>query len=43
MSIFALAISRGPSNLAFRVICAKTAALGNGSVEVLLPKGECRL
>ena len=40
MSIFALAILRGSSNLAFRHICAKgAAAQGNGSVEVLLPKG----
>jgi hypothetical protein len=40
MSIFALAISRGPINLAFPGICAKgSAAEGNGSVEVLLPQG----
>jgi hypothetical protein len=44
MSSFALAISRGPTNLALRVICAKgAAALGNCSVEVLLPEGGCRL
>jgi hypothetical protein len=40
MSIFALVISRGCTNLAFPNICAKAvAAQGNGSVEVLLPKG----
>jgi hypothetical protein len=40
MSIFALAILRGPSNLAFDYVCAEgAAAQGNGSVEVLLPKG----
>jgi hypothetical protein len=44
MSIFALAILRGPTNLAFPDICAKGAAAeGNGSVEVLLPKGGRRL
>jgi hypothetical protein len=39
MSIFALLISRGPSNLAFPHVCAKTAAPGNLSVEALLPEG----
>jgi hypothetical protein len=43
MSIFALAITRRSTNLAFPNICAKTAAQGNCSVEVLLPKGGCRL
>ena len=44
MSIFALAIVRGPSNLAFDYVCAKgSAAEGNGSVEILLPKGGRRL
>jgi hypothetical protein len=43
MSIFARAISRGPSNLAPRVIGAKAAAPGNGSVKVLLPYGGHRL
>jgi hypothetical protein len=44
MSIFALAILRGPSNLGFRRICANGAAAhGNGSVEVLLPQGGRRL
>jgi hypothetical protein len=41
MSIFALVISRGSTNLAFPYICA--AAQGNVSVEVLLPKGGHRL
>jgi hypothetical protein len=36
MSIFALVISRGPTNLAFPCICAEAvAASGNVSVEVL--------
>ena len=40
MSIFALVISRGSTNLAFLYICAKAvAAHSNVSVEVLLPKG----
>ena len=39
MSSFELAISRGPTNLALRLICGKAAALGNCSVEVLLPEG----
>jgi hypothetical protein len=44
MSIFALAILRGPSSLAILYGCAKgAAARGNGSVEVLLPKGGRRL
>ena len=44
MSIFALVISRGSTNLAFPYICAKpVAAQGNVSVEVLLPKGGRRL
>ncbi len=44
MSIFALAISSGSSNLAFSSICAKRAAAqGNGSVELLLPEGGGRL
>jgi hypothetical protein len=44
MSIIALAILRGPSNLTFRHVCARgAAAQGNGSVEVLLPKGVRRL
>ena len=44
MSIFALVISRGSTNLAFPYICAKAlAAKGNVSVEVLLPKGGRRL
>jgi hypothetical protein len=44
MSIFALAISRRSTNLAFRLICAKgAAASGDCSVEVLLPEGGCRL
>jgi hypothetical protein len=43
MSIFALAITRGSSNLAFRHICATAAAPGNCSIEVLLPEGGCRL
>jgi hypothetical protein len=43
MSIFALAITRRSTNLALRHICAKTAAQGNCSVEVLLPKGGRRL
>jgi hypothetical protein len=39
MSIFALAILMGTSNLGFRRICANGAAAhGNGSVEVLLPQ-----
>ena len=44
MSIFPLAILRGPSNLASPYICAKgAAAQGNLSVELLLPKGGRRL
>ena len=44
MSIFALVISRGSTNLAFPYICAKAlAAQGNLSVEALLPKGGRRL
>jgi hypothetical protein len=44
VSIFALAISKGPTNLAFSYICAKgAAAQGNVSVKLLLPKGGCRL
>ena len=44
MSIFALVILRGSTNLAFLCICAKAvAAQGNVSVEVLLPKGGRRL
>jgi len=44
MSIYALVISRGSTNLAFPYICAKAvAAQGNVSVEVLLPKGGRRL
>jgi hypothetical protein len=43
MSIFALAILRGPTNLAFPYICPKTAAQGNVSVELVLPEGERRL
>jgi hypothetical protein len=44
MSIFALVISRGSSNLAFPYIWAKGAAVhGNISVELLLPKGGRRL
>jgi hypothetical protein len=44
MLVFALVISRGSTNLAFRQICAKAvAAQGNVSVEVLLPKGGRRL
>jgi hypothetical protein len=44
MSIFALAISSGSSNLAFSSICAKRAAAqGNGSIELLLPEGGGRL
>jgi len=40
MSIFALVISRGSTNLAFPHICAKAATThGNGSVERFLPKG----
>ena len=40
MSIFALVISRGSTNLTFPYICAKAVdARGNVSVEVLLPKG----
>jgi hypothetical protein len=40
MSIFALVIWRGSTNLAFPYICAKAvAAQGNVSVEGLLPKG----
>ncbi len=42
MSIFALVISRGSTNLAILRICAKSAAQGNVSVEVLLPKGGRR-
>jgi hypothetical protein len=43
MSIFALVISRGSTNLAFPYICAKALdTQGHGSVEVLLPKsGRC--
>ena len=44
MSIFALVILRGPTQLALSYICAKAvAAQGNVSVEVLLPKGGRRL
>ena len=44
MSIFALAIMGGSTYLAFPYVCAKVAAAqGNGSVEVLLPKGGRRL
>ena len=44
MSTFALVISRGSTNLAFPYVCAEaTAAQGNVSVEVLLPKGGRRL
>ena len=40
MSIFALVISRGSTNLGSSYICAKTVATqGNVSVEVLLPEG----
>jgi hypothetical protein len=40
MSIFPLAILRGPSDLASPYICAKgTAAQGNLPVELLLPRG----
>ena len=42
MSILALAISRGSTDVAPH-ICAKAAAQGNISVEVLLPKGGRRL
>jgi hypothetical protein len=39
-----ITISRGSTNLMFPYICAKAvAAQGNGSVEVLLPKGGRRL
>ena len=44
MSIFALVILRGSTNLTFPYVCAKAAAAeGNVSVEVLLPKGGRRL
>ena len=44
MSILALVILRGSTDLAFLYICAEAAAAsGNGSVEVLLPKGGCPL
>ena len=44
MSIFALVISRGSTNLAFPYICAKAvAAQVNVSVELLLPNGGRRL
>jgi hypothetical protein len=40
MSIFALVILRGSTNLTFPNVCAKAvAAQGYVSVEVLLPKG----
>jgi hypothetical protein len=44
MSIFALVISRGSTNLMVPYVCAKAvAAQGNVSVEVLLPEGGRRL
>jgi hypothetical protein len=44
MSIFALVISRGSTNLAVPYICATAvAAQVNVSVEVLVPKGGRRL
>jgi hypothetical protein len=44
MSIFALVILRGSTNLTFPYVCAKAvAAQGNVSVEFLLPKGGRRL
>jgi hypothetical protein len=44
MSIFALVILRGSTNLTFPYISAEAvAAQGNVSVEVLLPKGGRRL
>jgi hypothetical protein len=44
MSIFELAIWRGPSNLAFPCICAELASAHRKlSVELLLPKGGRRL
>ena len=44
MSIFALVILRGSTNLGSPYICAKAVAgQGNVSVEVLLPKGGRRL
>jgi hypothetical protein len=43
MSIFALVILRGSTNLTFPNVCAKAVAQGNVSVEFLLPKGGRRL
>jgi hypothetical protein len=44
MSIFALVILRGPTNVAFPYICAKAlAAQSSVSVEALLPKRGRRL